>query len=410
MKVQRFDLSTIEPPAITSQGYLKADAIATRAGIFLYRMGDGSIRRELRHPDDVFNPDSMRSLGGIPVTEDHPREPLDAKNTKKYAVGYTADGVTRDGDYLRTRVTVTDQGSIDQVITGQKKELSCGYLTDVLMETGDYMGEPYDARQTNIVYNHLALVTQGRAGPEARVKLDAADAVMEPKEDGQQKISTQEKKNLLTSEASVESPLSSNTQKGDSPMAKVKIDNAEYEVSDTVASLVSAKLQKLDETEKALADAKKESEKLAGKADGLEATLKQKDAELEKVKKDSVPSRDELIAMGKARADLEEMGKKVLGNESKVDSMSDLEIKKAVVEKALNTKLDGKEENYIGGMFDSVKLAVTSNGQKNDAFEKVLVATAQSGGRSIVEDAKARQRQRALTAYKGPEANQQKGA
>ena len=41
-----------------------------------------------------------------------------------------------------------------------------------------YNGEPFDFRQTNIRYNHLAIVDEARAGPEARIVLDGEDAVL----------------------------------------------------------------------------------------------------------------------------------------------------------------------------------------------------------------------------------------
>mgnify|MGYP000088398843 FL=1 len=38
----------------TDEGFLKTTAITTRTGVFTYKNLDGSLRKELRHPDDVF--------------------------------------------------------------------------------------------------------------------------------------------------------------------------------------------------------------------------------------------------------------------------------------------------------------------------------------------------------------------
>jgi len=75
----------------TSEGYLRGEAIVSRAGVFKYRNVDGSIRGELRHPDDVFNNDSLSTLKMIPITIDHPPEFVNASNAHKYQVGYTLD-------------------------------------------------------------------------------------------------------------------------------------------------------------------------------------------------------------------------------------------------------------------------------------------------------------------------------
>ena len=84
MKVNRYDLGEIKSPSVTAQGYLRADSLATRAGVFTYMMKDGSMRRELRPIEEVFKQDSLDTMKLIPVTNNHPPEQLNAENTKKY--------------------------------------------------------------------------------------------------------------------------------------------------------------------------------------------------------------------------------------------------------------------------------------------------------------------------------------
>lgn len=53
------------------------------------------------------------------------------------------------------------------------RELSLGYDL-VLDETpGEWNGQPYDAIQTEIVINHLAIVREARAGEQARLNIDS---------------------------------------------------------------------------------------------------------------------------------------------------------------------------------------------------------------------------------------------
>src|SRR4030042_1892481 len=58
----------------TSEGFLKGVVKVTKIGVFQYRNADGSIRKELRHPNDVFSYNSLQSLKMIPITDLHPVE------------------------------------------------------------------------------------------------------------------------------------------------------------------------------------------------------------------------------------------------------------------------------------------------------------------------------------------------
>ena len=45
----------------STEGYFYDNPILTRTGIFKYKLEDGSERRELRRPEDVFDPASLAS-------------------------------------------------------------------------------------------------------------------------------------------------------------------------------------------------------------------------------------------------------------------------------------------------------------------------------------------------------------
>lgn len=141
--------------------------------------GNGKVRRELRHPDDVFEPASMETLKYAPVTIEHPPEMLTPENVAQYGVGHTTERVERALDKLDTDLIVEHQEGIAAVEEDGVRELSCGYAADIVEESGEYNGAPYDFRQKNIRYNHLAMVRRGRAGPEIRMRLDSADAIMQ---------------------------------------------------------------------------------------------------------------------------------------------------------------------------------------------------------------------------------------
>lgn len=181
---RRFDTTRLaRRPEFTPNGWLKADATLTRCGVFKYRNADGSVRRELRHPDDVFNQDSLATLELVPVTDRHPPEELlDGDTTKSRQVGQVGDSIRRDGGEVLGRILVTDSEMVRQVAAKQVFELSCGYECRMDAEAGTFDGEAYDVRQRDIRYNHVAIVKVGRAG-SARIHLDAGDAMMVPEAD-----------------------------------------------------------------------------------------------------------------------------------------------------------------------------------------------------------------------------------
>jgi hypothetical protein len=166
---------------ITPNGFLKSDAVVTRSGIFVYRDKDGNEIRELRPPEEVFVEDSLNSLKHIPITDlggDHPPEMVILENVKRYQVGITGERVDVQRPYVAVDAILFAKETVDRLdrmkTSGKKQELSLGYDCDVSRESGTWEGQPYDAIQRNIRYNHLSLVDQARAGPRAILKLDGS--------------------------------------------------------------------------------------------------------------------------------------------------------------------------------------------------------------------------------------------
>jgi hypothetical protein len=174
-KVIRFDALEFPKVSKTKEGFLRGKSIVTRVGVFEYLDENGSIRKELRHPDDVFNPDSLSSIKMIPVTDGHPPVFIDSNNAVDFQAGYTGEEYEIIKDkHISVSVTVTHKSLIDKILLGEKPEISMGYETVLVKEDGVYDGEKYEFRQTNIRYNHLASVDRGRAGRDARFRFDNA--------------------------------------------------------------------------------------------------------------------------------------------------------------------------------------------------------------------------------------------
>jgi len=375
MKVNRLDIGQLGSPEITSQGYLRIPAYATRTGIFHYKMPDGSVRKELRPPDEVFDHNSLKSLAEVPITNNHPPYMLDADNTKHFQVGFTGSNIDREGDYVRVKATITDGDTIKELKETKKRETSCGYTCDLEETSGVWNGEEFDAIQRSINYNHLAIVNKGRAGTGARLQMDRMDGVM-------------------VENAEAHNRNNANSEQGGNVMVKVTIDSIEYEASEGLAQAVRKVETEKAGLQKKLDEAESKNNELTGKVDALNGEIKKKNDEIEKVKKD-MPTREQMVALAKARADLETFAQKHLEDGTKFDEMEDVDIKKAVIAK-LNPdlKIDDKDESYVEGSFQIIKANHVDKNQNADQLKrnigsgvgKVSVVDAEAIRRKVMDE------------------------
>ena len=347
---QRFDRGTLKRPRKLANGFIRGDAFVTRVGVFGYLRADGSTRRELRHPDDVFDADSLDSLSMIPVTSGHPPYLIDAKTVKKHSVGTTGESARQDDHFVRSTVQVQDAAAIERVESNEERELSCGYTCNKDETPGVTEGIPgvpdglrYDLRQTNIRYNHLALTSQGRAGPDCAVPRmdDAAVMVFDSLDQPNPTPGPQP-----------DLPWSGNMD------AVIRIDNIEYKTTEQAAQAFRAYVERTDkekaELEKKVTDSNTKLEKEKARADAAEEKAKKAEtAHADAVKPEKL---QEMVA---DRVALEDIGRRVLGEKTEngkdieLDGMTDLELKTAVIMKTTpDAKLDGKDEVYILARFD----------------------------------------------------------
>jgi hypothetical protein len=99
----RFDrIGHLKKPERTAAGFLRSDAFVTRVGVFRYLNADGSIRRELRLPEEVFSPESLATLDLVPVTREHPPRLVTDDNARDYQVGTTGQGAEQNDRFVKT--------------------------------------------------------------------------------------------------------------------------------------------------------------------------------------------------------------------------------------------------------------------------------------------------------------------
>lgn len=120
----------------------------------------------LRDPDELKK--AAPTFNGIQVL--HVHEPLNANDPKKeLVVGCTGTDADFSSPYLTNSLSIWDAEAIQGIESEEKKQLSSAYHYKADMTPGTYLGEYYDGVMRDIKGNHVALVFEGRAGPDVVV-------------------------------------------------------------------------------------------------------------------------------------------------------------------------------------------------------------------------------------------------
>ena len=163
-------------------GTLRVAANLTRTGVLSYTKPDGSPWKEYRPPSSVFDPQSLSSYGGRPLTIGHRLDAVAANTWREVAVGDVRDDAVPSGRFVRATVQISDAPTVARIDAGELVEVSCGYKCDLDPTPGvSPEGEEYDAVQKNIRLNHVALLppNRGRAGPDVRLLLDSEGNILQ---------------------------------------------------------------------------------------------------------------------------------------------------------------------------------------------------------------------------------------
>lgn len=171
-KVTRFDSVPLNATYFTDEGYLIDHPIVTTCGIFEYTNKDGSTRKELRLPEEVFARKSLESYKGKPVIITHNAGVVNKDNVADEIIGTILGNGYKDGKDVRAEIIIHET---EKLKSCGLRALSLGYNLELDETPGEWHGEHYDAVQRNIEINHLALVAEARAGDNARLNLDKKD-------------------------------------------------------------------------------------------------------------------------------------------------------------------------------------------------------------------------------------------
>lgn len=137
----------------------------------------------LRDPEELKK--SIPTWAGLPLHIEHHID--SAEDPQKLTrVGAIGNGAVWNEPYLDAPLTVWDQTAIDGIEDDSFRELSCAYRYEPDFTPGEYGGKHYDFVMRNIRGNHVALVREGRAGPDVLVA-DARPHGLDTVEDGADK-------------------------------------------------------------------------------------------------------------------------------------------------------------------------------------------------------------------------------
>lgn len=320
-EVVRYDQQNLDNLKLkeTPEGFLEGFAVATRVGVFQYQRADGSIQKEFRPPEEVFNEDSMNSFKMLPITDNHPDEMVNADNAKELSIGFTGQEIKKiDDKFMAPYVKITDKKAVQNAKQGLKQGLSWGYKVNLVKKDGIYKGERYDYVQTNIRGNHLAIVHQGRAGDQAKLRVDSEDAIC----------------------------VFNNNFNDQNSMKKYRFDGKDFEVAEEVAAKLDSDAAELSSLKNTNKEQKSRIDSLEGERDGLKTKVE------ELSKKDNS---EEIAKQVQARVSLIKKAGEFFKADEDLTSLSERDIHiKAIVAVQPDSKFDGKSDEYVAARFDTI--------------------------------------------------------
>jgi hypothetical protein len=166
--------------AVDLNGYveIKGNPIS-KVGVFPYLGSEigapepDRVYRVYRPAEELSDPETIASFRLMPMVDEHSMlgseddglTPAERKGVQ----GVIGEEVYFDPPYLRGNLKLYSEAAKGMVRSGVKRELSPGYRCKYEFTPGTFDGEQYDAVQRMIRANHLALVEEGRTGPDVAV-------------------------------------------------------------------------------------------------------------------------------------------------------------------------------------------------------------------------------------------------
>lgn len=390
----RFDRSNLPAGFLeTPEGYVRVRGTFSRSGCQTYTNPDGSKRVEYRPPEEVSRPDSLLSMGGLPVTLEHPPQLLTPDTVRQHTRGHSGTQVEFTDGFVHGTVTLTDREAIEAVKRRDAVELSVGYRCEYDPTPGTAPdGTRYDGVQRNISGNHLAVTRKARAGSDVCLHFDSADAgdppivavsadllpslpEATPMPATAQPTDRADMKSSAKSKANAEEEMDPGQMEGDNSMAGDDEQEKEdgYGMTqgkkargDSATPGRSVPWEVYKATVDDLAAAEQRFDSLAEQLSELEALV------AERVDSASEPDPDLIEQLVAERVDVLEKANLIMGGQRKRhDGLSNREVQVLALE-AAEVRIDGIEDRsneYIAARFDAAYEAAEQVPYQADAAQ-----------------------------------------
>ena len=385
---------------LDGNGYLVTTAKLARIGPMQY-LGEeigkqsGKVYDVYVEESELFNDATIKSFEGVSVTVEHPTEmEVNAHNWKELAVGHISN-VRRDGDFLIGDVVVNDSKAI-KIVQDGKIEVSCGYDAELVEADGKI-------KKVDIKGNHLAIVDEGRCGDKCKLG-DGKPSIMSTlikKLFGDKKLKAKvklgdAKKRLVDAQGEYKQKLAdlSEVVGSDAPVeekaAAVEELSAEVQAASEEITAVIEEIANLsvDIQEEAPPETPTNDQMTAeeeAKLADLEAQVQEKDAKIAELEAEL-----ESLKEKEAQATTANDAKRVFPKLAIKDSMSSVEIKRAVV---MST-----------GAYDKESVKTLADCALNSAYAAALTVGAKTnniGSKLLANDSKAQTKQLPKALRKG---------
>ncbi|EPQ5229152.1 DUF2213 domain-containing protein [Providencia stuartii] len=160
-----------------NNGWLEVkDNPISKVGVFDYLGAEigapipDKIYRVLRPPEELASEETINSFKLTPFIIEHEMLGKYATPAEKKGIqGVIGENVYFDPPYLRANIKIFSDVALSNIDSG-KIDLSPGYRSKYEFTSGIYEGQHYDVIQRHLRGNHLALVDEGRTGPDVAVQ------------------------------------------------------------------------------------------------------------------------------------------------------------------------------------------------------------------------------------------------
>lgn len=351
----------------TQVGGIRVPARLTRTGVLIYRLRDGTISRQLRLPEEVFDAASLATLRSAPVVTHENHTPasglVDATNWRERSLGHVED-VRSAGKFVEGTLVVNDADTADAIERRELSDISCGYTCRHDHTPGVYDGEPYDLIHRNIRYNHVAALPpgKGRAGTDVRIQLDSTEAAVWCFDEGTETMATPNEQTKTL----------------------IKLDGKDYEYGSAahIEKLESNHAAALEKVRGELTALRSQHDVLQGKFDAADAEAKDAKKAIEGAKSaagenftSKVKSKVRLLMRAMRlfgeddddakEGDDEDKDKEKMDAIDELVGLSDRDLMIRCLNKTeafANAKFDGKSDDYVTALFDNLKNAKPADG------------------------------------------------